>query len=401
MKNTITILLTLLIIWSCQDIDPLRPPEELTMNYGELVSDTLFATADSIVINERVNTYNAPKLCIGNYKNFETTILLRFVQLPDSGSIIDSVAIEFSTLHVLGEAMSDMPVSIYKVEEEWTETANTKDEWHTFAPTTEIDAIQIPSEDSTRIKFTISDTSLIREWISDGFFNKGLYLKCTNPGINYIREIASTEYGVDSLAPQITFRYWDEEDSVFVTDTTYIGLDATIFNNNGNEIFNIAQSQNDLLVASGIGVRTYLEFSDLSLLPPNILVQKAELHVPVWDEDIQMQGQKNSFDNTNDKQNFYINSITDLSNSELDSVYLNFITMTQSDSLVKISTTNNRAVMGKYLIQNIVNGNQESNWFSLQYQNEGQDLSIKRFRRTADNPARLILRYFKVEQSGF
>ncbi len=404
MKKTTYIIFVILTLWACQDIDPIKPPDELSMNYGELIEDTLYATADSFVINERVNTFDSPKLCIGNYKNFETTILLKFYDLPDSGSIIDSMAIEFSTLSKLGEASVDMPVSLYKVEEEWTENANTKDEWHTYTSTTEIATIQIPSEDSSRIKFTITDTTLINEWVSAGLYNKGLYLKCMDPGINYIREIASSEYSLNSpLVPMITFRYKGIDDSVFVTDTMDVRftLDATIFDNNGSEIYSIAQAQNDILVASGIGARTYLQFNDLSSLPKNILVQKAEIFLPIWDEDFEIQGQKNSYNNLNDRQNFYINLLSDVTNAELDSVYLNFISLAESDSVVTTQSTTDRSRMGKYFIQKMVNGIIESKWFSIQYQNEGQDLSIKRFKRTADNPARLILKYFQVEQSGF
>lgn len=402
MKKATYILFTIFIFWACQKVDPISPTPELSMNYGELVEDTLYVTADSFVINERVNTFDSPKLSIGNYKNFEAAILLKFFDLPDSGSIVDSMAIEFSTLGKLGEASGDMTVSIYKVEEEWTTSANTKDEWHTYMPTTEISTIQISSEDSTRIKFTITDTTLINEWVSAGLYNKGLYLKCSNPEINYIREIASSDYSdIDSLAPQITIRYWDDEDSVFVTDTSYYALDATIFDNRGSTIFSDAQSRNELLVASGIGARTYLEFDSLSTLPNNILLQKAELLIPVWDEDFELQEQKNSFDNQNDSQNFYVNVLTNISIAELDTAYLYYVTLVNSDSLVKTKSTSDQARIGKYFIQDNVNGSIKSNWFSIQYQNEGQDLSIKRFKRTADNPARLILKYFKVEQSGF
>ena len=403
MNKITSILLLILTLWACQDIDPLKPPDELSMNYGQLIIDTLYVTADSFVVNDRVNTFNARKLCIGSYKNFEAAILLKFIDIPDSGSIIDSVAIEFSTLHVFGEAYVNMPVSLYKVDEQWYENANTEDQWHSYNPTSEIQAFQITTEDSSRIKFTISDTTLINEWISDGIYNKGLFLKCTDPGINYIREIASSEYGVDSLAPMITFRYKGINDTVFVTDTMDVQytLDATIFDNNGNEIFDYAKSQNDILVASGIAARTYIQFNEISLLPQNIIIQKAEIFLPIWDEDFVIQGQKNSFNNKNDIQDYYINYITDFASAELDSIYLNIISLTENDSVLTMESNSDRARMGKYFIQSIVNESLQSEWFSIQYQNEGQDLSIKRFMRTADNPGRLILKYFKVEQSGF
>ncbi len=403
MKKITHVILIALYIWACQDVDPLKPPDELSMNYGQLIIDTLYVTADSFVVNERVNTFNAPKLCIGNYKNFEASILLKFIDIPDSGSIVDSVAIEFSTLHVFGEAFKSMPVSLYQVDEQWYENANTEDQWHSFNPTSEIASIQITSEDSSRIKLTITDSTLINEWMSDGIYNRGLFLKCTDLGINYIREIASSEYGVDSLAPMITFRYKSINDTIFVTDTMDVKytLDATIFDNNGNDIFDNAKSQNDILVASGIGARTYIQFSEINSLPKNILVQKAEIILPIWDEDFVIQGQKNSLNNTNDKQDYYTNYLTDFESAELDSIYLNTISLTENDSVLTMESNSDRARMGKYFIQNIVNASLQCEWFSIQYQNEGQDLSILRFRRTADNPALLVLKYFKVEKSGF
>lgn len=406
MRNIFIILLLVSIFMACQDVDPLKPTDELSMDYGELVETTLFATADTFIIDERINTFDSPKLCIGNYQNFDAAVLLKFYDLPDSGSIVDSMAIEFSTLSVLGEANVDMPLKLYRIEEDWTENANTKDEWHLFEPTTEVSVIHIPSQDSSRIKFTITDTSLINEWISEGLYNKGLYLKCNDPEINYIREIASSEYGVDSLAPMITFRYKGEDDTVFVVDTMNViyTLDATIFNKN-NEVFNIAQTQNDILVASGVGARAYLHFDEISSLPKKILIQKAELYIPIKDEDFFIPGQPNSLNNTNNLQGYYINMVPDsgdvLTATEIDSTYDNLIVLSQADTVVQMSSNENRARFGKYFIQNIINGNVMSEWFSIQYKNEGQDLSIKRFHSTANKPAQLKIKYFEVKQSGF
>ena len=405
MKKIIFIILSFIAFWTCQKLDPLKPTDELSMNYGKLVEDTLYSTADTFLVNDRINTYSAIKLCIGNYENFESAILLKFIDLPDSGTTVDSIAIEFSTLSVQGEASADMQVALYKVDNEWYENANTEDQWHSFNPTTEIGTIHIPSEDSTRVKFEITDTTVINEWISDGLYNNGLYLKCINPGINYIREIASMEYGVDSLAPQITIRYWSVSDSTFITDTTYIGLDATIFNNNGNDLFNRAKTNHDILVASGIGARTYLQFHDLNMLPQNIVIQKADLYLPISDNSFTNPGQPNNFDNRNNPQAFYINLVADsgdvLTTTELDSVYLNLVSLAATDSIVQTNSSSNRAWLGKYFIQSIVNDDINSEWLSIQFADEGQDLSIKRFKRLSESPARLVIKYFQVEQTGF
>ncbi|HEM49083.1 MAG TPA: hypothetical protein ENO27_02615, partial [Caldithrix sp.] len=61
MKKTTIILFTILAFWACQKIDPVKPPEELPMNYGTLIEDTLYVTAVSLVGKERENTYNSPK----------------------------------------------------------------------------------------------------------------------------------------------------------------------------------------------------------------------------------------------------------------------------------------------------------------------------------------------------
>ena len=230
-------------------------------------------------------------------------------------------------------------------------------------------------------------------------------MKCINPGINYIREIASMEYGVDSLAPQITIRYWSVSDSTFITDTTYIGLDATIFNNNGNDLFNRAKTNHDILVASGIGARTYLQFHDLNMLPQNIVIQKADLYLPISDNSFTNPGQPNNFDNRNNPQAFYINLVADsgdvLTTTELDSVYLNLVSLAATDSIVQTNSSSNRAWLGKYFIQSIVNDDINSEWLSIQFADEGQDLSIKRFKRLSESPARLVIKYFQVEQTGF
>ncbi|MEJ2052609.1 MAG: DNRLRE domain-containing protein [Calditrichaceae bacterium] len=409
MKKLISILL-ILIVWACQDKDPINPNTELSLNdYGDLKEITLYATADTFIVNERVNTSNSPKLCIGSFNGIEAGILMKAINLPDSGSIVDSLSIEFSTLGSLGDDIADMPVKIYRVEDEWSETANMEDKWHNYTPVSEISTIVIPSEDSSKITITITDTTLLREWIDDSFYNKGLFLKCDNQGLNYIREIASSENSVDSLLPQITYRYWDETDSLFVTDTldnnNYLGLlDATIFDNN-SDIFDIARTNNDILVASGIGATAYFQFDSISSLPKNILVQKTELFIPVLDESFINPNAPNLFDNPNDAQGFYTNMVLDsgdvLMDTEIDSSSLNSITLSDKDSLVEISNNASRAYFGKYFIQEIINGNVASEWFSLEYGNQGQDLSIKRFQNLQSDPARLVIKYFQVKQSGF
>ena len=405
MKKISLILVFLTSIWSCQELDPVQPTDELSMNYGSLIEDTLYSTADTFIVDNRINTYNSKKLCIGQFENFESAILLKFIDVPDSGTIIDSVGIELSTLGTLGEPVSEMQVSIYKVDDEWYENANTEDQWHSFSPVLEIGKVQIPAEDSSRIKFAITDTTVINEWLSDGVYNNGMYLKCTNPGVNYIREIAAMEYGVTSLLPQISFRYWSESDTAFVTDTTYLGLDASIFNNNGNNIFEQAKTENEIVIASGISARSFFQFHDLYNLPKNIVVEKADLYLPILNESFTNPGQLNEFDNKNDPQDYFINLVADSGNvitsTELDSVYLNLVSLIGTDSTIQTNSSTSQSRLGKYFIQNIINDNINSEWFSVQFYNEGQDLSIRRFKNIKESPARLVIKYFKVEQSGF
>lgn len=418
MRKFCLLLLSYFLTLACQDLNSIKPPNELNLSerYGTFIDTTILATADTFIVDYRISTLYAPKLSLGRYKNFEASLLIKFTGLPSINELIDSVYIELSALNRLGEVSSDLNVAVFKVDKEWDEAANLSDEWHNDLPSQEIKKLPFPVEDSSKIRIAIEDTSLFNQWRREKDSNLGLYLRLADSGERYIREIASFEYmfssNVKEFLPKLIYNIYDNEDSVFVKDTLQTGLDVTIIDYNPpahENVFDIARTQGDLLIASGVAARIFLKFDGLSSIPPNSIIQKAEIFMPVKDEDFFTGLSPNTLENDNNYQQFYLRSVKEandnLSYFKVDSVfslYSNYVvSLRKAESYISAVDVEEQVKFGQSYLQDILNGTRSSEWFYLQYKNERQDISVLRLAGLREEPARLNIRYFKVKQHVF
>jgi hypothetical protein len=413
MNKIFDFLILVLFTWSCQDISSIQPPDELNLKerYGKYVDTTFYATRDTFLVGNPVSTFGAPKLSVGKLHNLESSILLKFVFLPDSAYIIDSVYIELFGLKSLGDATSDMVVSIYEADYEWDGTANLEDQWHNYTPTNKIKDVIFSAQDSMRYKIAIEDSSIYNKWFREGDENKGLFLRAEDA--TYIREFASFDYyyasDYENYIPRIIFRVF--EDSVFRHDTLYTGLDATVFDHGisgGQDPFELANQDEDLVISSGIASRSFIQFDGLNSIPPNAVVQSADIYIKQKNMSFYLPGSENELLNKNNEQYIYLLSVeesnADLSHYKLDSVFTSSsyqIFLSRNDSTLKLSDINEQVKFGRNYIQNIINGAINSNWFYLQYVNEGQDISLMRLKDSSEDPAELHIQYILVDQSDF
>lgn len=413
-KATIFLLL-LFGLWACQDLNSVLPPDELDLSgrYGVYVDTTLYSTRDTFLVDYKINNNNSPKLSIGKYKDFESSILLKFQFLPAAGSVLDSVHIQFRGLSILGEPTSDLTVSVFEADMDWDASANASEEWHNHTPVNKITELQLSATDSTKYQFAIEDSSIYNQWLRDGNNNNGLFLKITDNNVDYIRELASFEYYYDSdfanFVPRLTYKIL--VNGVFEHDTLYTGIDASIldYNVTGDQnIFNLSRQMNELIISSGVAARTFIQFDGLNSLPTSALIQSANIFIPVIDEDFFIPDVENSFVNKNNSQGFYLRSVEDandnLSYYKLDSVFTNAnynISLSKRDSIIYISDEDEEVKFGRNYIQNIVNGSMTSKWFYLQFKSEMQDLSAVRINGLSNEPVQLNIRYFKIERSVY
>ena len=415
MKQILIVTTLFLIHWSCQDLDSIAPPAELNLDerYGTFVDTTLLADQDTFIVDYRSNTFNSSKLSVGRFHQFEAGFLIKFYSLPSITESIDSVFIELTALSTLGEASSDLNIAVFSADQDWDDNANTLAEWHNYTPSNRLLELPFTAEDSSKIRFAISDTAVFNNWRRLGNTNLGLFLKIAAAEDAYIREIASFEYNLttdpQNYVPRLIYKSF--KDSVYVSDTLRTGKNASIYDYNpeATNLFDFAAEQEELLIASGIAARTLIKFDGLKFLPKNAIIQTADLIIPIKNEDYFSPSSPNTLDNRNNAQQFYLRSVReandDLTHFVIDSVFIinprYLISLRDANNYISAANKEEEVKLGQNLLQDYLNGTRTIEWFYLQYKNERLDLSVKRLSGLNEEPARLNIRYFKVEQSAF
>lgn len=412
MKKIIFILFPLLFIFSCQDLSSVKPPDELDLQgqFGRFVDTVFYANKARFEVDYRPATGNGKNLCAGNYQKFESAFFIQFIGLPSDTMKIDSVYIELTSNGKFGSGTEALDLDVYLVDEEWDEhTVNTLEEFHHYQPGTNIYQMHVNIEDTIKVKIPI-DTTIFNEWRYDTDTNKGLYIRSTSALENHIREFESFEVSNDLDWPKIYF--FTTDDTVSVMDSVRIGFDATVFEYDSAEvnIFNPTSSEDYLLLASGMQARVKVQFEVLKSLPKNLVVQAADVQMDIDDTDIISGSAENTLDNANFSSGFYLRSITNTDSGLVtDSSFVTDMNysfyMKRSDETISMPTAADQERFGKVQIQNIINGETNSEWFLIQYAEEESVVSVLRLFGLDDvthpNPIRLQLRYFEVTEDGF
>ncbi len=405
MKKALLLLFFGLLVWSCQDLNSIQPPDEfdLTGQFGQLKDTVIYADKADFKTDYRIDTGFAYKLCVGNYENFRTGFFLKFFGLPTDTLNIDSVYIELTSKSKMGEANTPLDIEVYEVESAWDENlVNTEDEWHHYLPTGEPIRITVAVEDSFKTRIPIS-TELFNKWRMNTDENHGLYFKAASDENNYIRQFESLEISNDLNWPKLY--YYVNKDTVSEKDSVRIGYDATIFDypdSSAQNLFTQGHIQNELLLSSGIASRILVHFNGLDNLPENAVMQSANLLLNVKPEN-------NPLLNSGQENRFYIRSVKemddDLSNMVLDSSFVgnynqNFEMEVRGDSLT-LANDSQKQNFAKEKFQNIINKKDQTEWFYLQYKDEKSMISVVRLHGLSpEHPISLHLRYFLIENDG-
>lgn len=410
MRNILIFLLSLFFVWSCQDLNPINPPDEFNYrnHFGEYI-DTTFTTQKALFkVEYYLNTANAPKLSLGKFENFEASFLIRFTNLPDIKTSIDSVYLRFYHSGYFGDSNDSLKVGVFEVSNSWEESANKDEFWHNQTPSDPLDVLSL-KHDSTGFFVIPLDTALVNKWRISSDNNNGLFFKMLDTDNKFIYELYSFEAANPLQWPRMYYKY--QKDTLFVKDSTNIGEDATLFDYKANiseNIFTLADSQKALLIASGIPVRTFIRFDDLYKLPKNAIIQGANLLLTVKDVSLTSEGQKNLLSNPNHSSDYYVHSISEadsnLTTYKIDSSFVtnaNYLfSLIESHGQIRFNSEFEQTKFGKNLIQNVINGSIQSEWFYIRYKNEVQDISVKRLAAATEQSIKLNVRYYRIDQSG-
>ncbi|TFH01235.1 MAG: hypothetical protein E4H13_05470, partial [Calditrichales bacterium] len=128
-KKYLLSVLVLVTMWSCSEGDPLHIITNTRVENGGIVSDTLYALADTSIVKGKISTANSKRLLLGQNSGFETRFLIRFGQMPDDTIKVDSLRLLLTSVANFGETAAPIQGSAYLVTEDWPESVNEDADW--------------------------------------------------------------------------------------------------------------------------------------------------------------------------------------------------------------------------------------------------------------------------------
>jgi hypothetical protein len=391
MKQLLTIALSAMILWTCSDDTVIQPTSDFQFDasYGMVVTDTLYPVDETFVVKEPISTGTSSRLSLGRMENFEAFFLIRFDDLPPDSVELDSVRMQLQGRGKLAlSEQNELSIEVHELNDEWDSAANTDEAWRNYVPGSPYRSLSISLEDS--LTYTIEiDNQLIKKWQNEDQ-NFGLLFRAAALENQLIKEFGS--FNSETSKPRLVYKRLANGSSSH--DTLAAGLDATIFTYSGS-LFEEARQENHHVVSSGFVSRAFFKF-DYSSIPKNILLSKAELHLPVAGE--------NELLNPNKSQLFYLRSIVEAgADLSVDST-LNYdfnVNFVLSDEEGELVLSGDDAInFGQGYVQALVNGDLSHEWYSIQYLNENQSLSVMELLGTDAIPnarPRLIIRYLYFE----
>jgi hypothetical protein len=230
---------------------------------------------------------------------------------------------------------------------------------------------------------------LIDEWQAEES-NKGLLFRAAESENQIIIDFNS--FNSQNQPPGLV--YTTKADTIASTDTLISGMDATVFDYNGN-ILDEERSKKNLVITSGYPTRSYIKF-DFSKIPEKAIINRAQLILEINEDNI--------YQNPNQSNTFYLRAITETEDGlAVDSTYLynlnvNYILLEDGSNLVL--TENDAVALGQGYIQALINDFTDFEWFSIQYFGESNSLDMIKL-YGSDNPEgahpALIVQYLIAE----
>lgn len=271
-------LLIFLGFWGCSEVkNPAGSGAVDLSGRGRLYSDTLFATLDTFYTT-LVSTGASNQLLLGEYRGLRTRTLLKFENLPDSGSVIDSAALILYYFNAVGwDSSSRFLAQAYRVMEDWVENDTVN-----YAVSYEDNISEPVWIDPTADSLVLSiDTTLIQNWVNGDTTGKRRGLLIDFHEATFIQSFYSRTTSKEPVLrlgvrqPDTTFA----DSLVFLPDTTLLDTataDLFVLDYSGHS--NLLDL-NRLYLGHGASRRILLKLDIPDTIPPTSTINQALLEL--------------------------------------------------------------------------------------------------------------------------
>ena len=389
----ISSLIIITLLYSCSNVDPNNDPNSLYETdgrYGVFVQDTIYATADTVVRGRFLNTSLSPKLSLGEYDGLSAGFELIFASLPVDSILVDSVYLKFTTLNSFGpNAFETVGGMMYRIIDTLdTDSVNVLDLWRN--PTdnsivTEVEPVNFNLQDSSETSI-LFPMDLFDDWRINSTENYGIYFHPTEEDV--VVELGSRNSSVD---PMLIY-YTHIEDSV-IADTLFPISDAPIYNYDefGGTALNF--DENKILVSSGVNTNMFLKF-ETSELPANAIFYSANV--------ILTEDDSNPYENSENAISFLLRPLETITANEDDYIFSpdRAYSILSDEGFSDVSAIS-KTELSTDVIQEILNGTVNNEWFMIQFLNRNSELSVKRFWGTKADKSlspKLIVKYLNANK---
>jgi len=357
---------------SCIEGDPLHDITGERINNGGIYLDTLYAIADTSIVEGKISTAFSGKLLLGKFSDFESRFLIRFQNIPADSFKVDTLRLILTSISNQGEIVTPLTGTAYMVTEDWEESVNKDESWHWQ------DKIDFSPETSTTFELNESvetthvidlPTTLMEYWQDTTGGNKNFGLLVDFTSASYIKEFGSSNNSTSSLEPMMVAVYSNTSLDSTIHDTLFADKDASLIDFTGEFDPNLTQ------IVSGFSGKSFFKF-DLSEIPQNAAFATMRF---ILNRDV-----PNSVINKTFIEEMYLRTATSnydaLPFYEIDSTFVfsynyNVILNEISSDVLDILLTE-RGKNAQYFLQDIINGDIKYGSFMVQYTNEWQGVSV-------------------------
>ncbi len=280
------LLISLIGFWGCEE-----NPNEVALDdrNGEVVTDTLYATADNTYrLPRKISTLVSSRILLGEYGGIKTRIIMRLANLRDSISI-QKAWMEFPTAGITGNTQSaPFAATAYPIREFWL--SDTVEVWQ-GNPDNNVDfstplgsfTVTPNRSDTLQLHFNAAGLQRLHEWAdtSNGIDNNGFILHFENAA--FIKEFRARD-DLNQTGPRLFYEYRNPSDTTVFRDSLLVLSDAYLRSGR----FQTDNPQRLYITTLDSGYVSLLNF-DLTPLVERysnrVIVESANLELPVdWGE---------------------------------------------------------------------------------------------------------------------